>query len=97
MTDLEQVAQSRRTIRLMAFGAVLVAIGGGIGLVGMTLGAIGAMSEARRRIEGMEVPPSELARRNWVQMKAAVDAGTRAWRDEAAAKAGSRSLVDPEN
>jgi hypothetical protein len=99
VTNLEPDPQSRRATRLLILGAVLVAVGGAAGLIGMTLGALGAVTIARRRVEQMEVPPSELARRNWQQMKAAVSAGAGAWRDELATSANrgpGRYTAEPE-
>ena len=39
------------------------------------------ISAARRYVERMEQPPSDVARRKWQQTKAAAAAGAAAWRD----------------
>src|SRR4051794_16837547 len=94
MTDAELELHSRRTNRLVAIGIVLIGVSGAAGFLGMTLAALGAAATARRRIQQMEVPPNELARKNWMQMRAAFNAGARAWRDDYESL-GSGSQVPP--
>ena len=85
---VEYDPQSRRAARLVTSGAVLLAAGGVVGFIGVMLAAVGTVTIARRRIEQMDVPPKELARRQLKQAKAAVGAGAAAWRDELAAGSG---------
>ena len=80
MMNPELDRQSGRTNRLFVAGIILGGVAGAVGFMGMTFTALGAAVGARRRIRQMETPPNELARRNWVQMKAALGAGARAWR-----------------
>ena len=65
----------------LIISAVLVGAGTLIGLAGLAVGATYVISVTRRRIQQMEVPPSELARMKWTQAKAAVSAGASAWQN----------------
>ncbi|MCY1136676.1 hypothetical protein OWR29_01600 [Actinoplanes sp. Pm04-4] len=69
------------TSTLLITGAALTVVGGIIGLAGAAVTTIGAVTAARRRIEQMDTPPSELARRQWRRARTAVTAGTGAWRN----------------
>lgn len=66
---------------LLVTGAALTVIGGIIGIAGATVTTLAAAVAARRRIEQMEIPPSELARRQWRRARTAVTAGAGAWRN----------------
>ncbi|WP_133878906.1 hypothetical protein [Paractinoplanes brasiliensis] len=72
---------TRPTSTLLVTGAALTVTGGIIGLAGATVTMIAAATVARRRIEQMETPPSELARRQWRRARTAVTAGAGAWRN----------------
>jgi membrane-bound ClpP family serine protease len=72
------------TTTLVLTGAALTVVGGIIGLAGATVTTIGAAVAARRRLDQMEVPPSELARRHWHRARTAVNAGAGAWRNNEA-------------
>jgi nitrous oxide reductase len=77
--DTEKTQGARLLITSSALLAAAAALGiAGIGLATVAVGAI-----ARRRINRMEVPPGELARRQWRQARAAVRAGAGAWRNGA--------------
>jgi hypothetical protein len=65
----------------LIISAVMVGAGTLVALAGLTVGATYVISVARRRIQEMEVPPSELARIKWTQAKAAVSAGASAWQN----------------
>jgi hypothetical protein len=65
-------------------GAALFGAGGLLGLAGLAVGGSHLVSATRRRVEEMEVPPSELAKLKWLQAKAAVAAGASAWKDGSA-------------
>ena len=65
----------------LIISAVLVGAGTLIAFAGLTVGATYVISVTRRRIQQMEVPPSELARMKWTQAKAAVSAGASAWQN----------------
>ena len=66
---------------LIVGGGVLVALGGLLGFTGMALVTSALLSAARRWVDRMEQPPSDIARRKWQQTKAAAAAGAAAWRD----------------
>jgi hypothetical protein len=65
----------------LIISAVLVGAGTLIAFAGLTVGATYVIAVTRRRIQEMEVPPSELARMKWTQAKAAVSAGASAWQN----------------
>lgn len=65
---------------LVVGGAVLVGLGGLLGLTGMLLVASAVASATRRWMRQLERPPRETARLRWEQAKAATSAGAEAWR-----------------
>jgi membrane protein implicated in regulation of membrane protease activity len=67
---------------LLVGGGVLVALGGLLGFTGMALVTSALLSAARRWVDRMEQPPSDIARRKWQQTRAAAAAGAAAWRDK---------------
>jgi hypothetical protein len=71
--------------------AAMVAAGTLIALAGLAVGAGYLAAVTRRRINEMDVPPSELARMRWAQTKAAVAAGTSAWQNGTSASVASDS------
>jgi hypothetical protein len=82
MTDQEGSSQgfSVQTGPLLA-GAVLIGIGSLLGLAGLAIAGAALGAASRRYVNGMEVPPSELARRNLAKARAAASAGASAWRN----------------
>jgi len=72
--------------RLIAGGGVLIGIGGLLGFTGMLLVSSAIVSAARRRVNQLEQPPSELAKLKWQQARAATTAGAKAWRNGPPAK-----------
>jgi hypothetical protein len=72
------VQLSRRRI---AAGGVLIGTGGLLGFTGMLLVSSAIISAARQRVNQLEQPPSELAKRTWQQARAATTAGAKAWRN----------------
>jgi hypothetical protein len=68
---------------------VLIGIGGLVGLAGMVLVGSAIVSAARQRVNQLERPPSELAKRKWQQARAATTAGATAWRNSPWAKVSS--------
>jgi hypothetical protein len=64
-------------------GAVLIGVGSLLGLAGLAIAGAALGAAARRYVNGMEVPPSELARQNLAKARAAASAGVSAWRDGA--------------
>ena len=75
--------------RRIAGGGVLIGIGGLLGFTGMLLVGSAIVSAARQRVNQLEQPPSELAKRKWQQARAATNAGAKAWRNSPAAKVSS--------
>ena len=75
--------------RLVVGGGVLIGIGGLLGFTGMLLVGSAIVSAARQRVNHLEQPPSELAKRRWQQARAATTAGAKAWRNSPAAKVSS--------
>jgi hypothetical protein len=73
-----EVQVSRRRI---AGGGVLIGIGSLLGFTGMLLVSSAIISAARQRVNQLEQPPSELAKRTWQQARAASAAGAKAWRN----------------
>jgi hypothetical protein len=76
--SLGEVQLNRRRI---AGGGVLIGLGGLLGFTGMLLVSSAIVSAARRRVNQLEQPPSELAKRTWQQARAATTAGAKAWRN----------------
>ena len=75
--------------RRIAGGGLLIGIGGLLGFTGMLLVGSAIVSVARQRVNRLEQPPSELAKRRWQQARAATTAGAKAWRNGPAAKVSS--------
>ena len=69
----------------MIGSAVLIGVGGLLGLIGTILGSSELLAATRRWVHQLETQPSELARRRWVQAKRATMAGADAWRKGPAA------------
>ena len=75
--------------RRLIVGGVLIGIGGLLGFTGVLLVSSAIVSAARRRVNQLEQPPSEVARLRWQQARAATTAGAKAWRDSPSAKVSS--------
>ena len=60
-------------------GAVLIGVGGLIGLSGLVVGGSAIMSATRRWFRELEVPPSEAVKHKLGQTRAATIAGASAW------------------
>lgn len=75
---------------LLMSGAVLIAIGGVLGLIGMALGSTALVTASRRWVRQLDVPPSEIAKQKWAKAKVATNAGVSAWRDASHEPAHSR-------
>jgi hypothetical protein len=85
MTDQEMSSGgfSVNTGPLLA-GAVLIGIGSLIGLAGLAISGATLAAAARRWVDNMEVPPSQLAQQHLAKVRAAASAGASAWRNGAA-------------
>jgi hypothetical protein len=75
-----QVDTGRSVRRLLVSAAVLEATAGALGLAGLVLCTVAVTAVTRQRVARMEIPPSELARQQWVKARAATSAGMGAWR-----------------
>jgi hypothetical protein len=60
-------------------GAVLIGVGGLIGMSGLIVGSTAIMSATRRWFRELEVPPSEVVKQKLGQTRAATVAGASAW------------------
>ncbi len=85
MTDQEVSSEgfSVQTGPLLA-GAVLIGIGSLLGLAGLAIAGATLGAAARRYVNGMEVPPSQLAKQQLAKARAAASAGASVWRNGAA-------------
>jgi len=63
----------------MVVGAVLIGVGGLIGMSGLIVGSTALMSATRRWFRELEVPPSEAVKHKLGQTRAATVAGATAW------------------
>jgi hypothetical protein len=68
---------------------MLIGIGGLLGFTGMLLVSSATVAAARRRVNQLEHPPNELAKRTWQQARAATTTGAKAWRDSPSATVSS--------
>jgi hypothetical protein len=75
----------------LVIGAALAGAGGVLIVVGMGVGISHLVSAARQRVQEMPVPPSEVARLNWVRAKAAAAAGVTAWQNGTAEQVAASS------
>ena len=89
MSDAASRGDLQLSRRRIAGGGVLIGIGGLLGFTGMLLVGSAIVSAARQRVNQLEQPPSELAKRKWQQARAATTAGANAWRNSPAAKVSS--------
>ena len=89
MSDAASRGDLQLSRRRIAGGGVLIGIGGLLGFTGMLLVGSAIVSAARQRVNQLEQPPSELAKRTWQQARAATTAGANAWRNSPAAKVSS--------
>jgi hypothetical protein len=64
-------------------GAILLGIGGTIAFAGAALAGLAIASAFSRRVQQMDVPPTELARQHWSAVKHATTTGVGVWRNEA--------------
>ena len=85
MSDSLTLSRPSNGSRLLLAGTALMATAGAVGMVGLGLATMALVSIARHRISVMEVPPQQIARKQWRQARAAVAAGAGAWRENGAA------------
>jgi hypothetical protein len=75
----------------LVVAAVLIGLGGVLGLAGLATGAAALATAARRWYSRADLTPSELARLKWEQAKAVAGASSGAWLDTEQAKYSPRS------
>jgi hypothetical protein len=61
--------------------ALLIGIGGLLGLIGLSVGGAALATACRRWYRRVDLPPHELARLKWEQARAAAGAGAGAWQE----------------
>ena len=76
---------------LLAVAAVLIGVGGALGLAGLGVGAAALATAGRRWYSRADLTPGELVRLKLEQAKAAAGAGSGAWRETELAKYSPRS------
>jgi hypothetical protein len=81
MTDIESSARPRQYSTVLITGTVLVGVAAVLGLTGFTMTTAALIAAARRRMDRMEVPPTDLAKQAWARTRAATSAGVAAWRN----------------
>jgi hypothetical protein len=67
---------------LMSSGVVLLCVGFFLWLIGAALSATALGQAAMKWIDQLEESPSEMARRRAHQLKEAVSAGSKAWKEQ---------------
>ena len=63
-------------------GAIMLGVGGVIAFAGAAVAALAIASAFQRRVQLMDVPPTELARQHWSAVKHATNAGVGVWLKE---------------
>jgi hypothetical protein len=83
MTDTDNhAAGSQLTPRTVLIGATLIGAGALLARADMAIRRSQLMvSATRKRISEMEVPPGEIAKRQWTKARTAAAAGAHAWKD----------------
>lgn len=66
--------------RLLTGAAVLVGVGGALGLAGFGLGAAALIAALRRWYQRKNLTPAQHAKLTWGQARAATSAGAGAWK-----------------
>ncbi|MFL6128460.1 MAG: hypothetical protein ACJ73E_05285 [Mycobacteriales bacterium] len=86
-SDLASRSPVQVNRRLLLGGGVLLGIGGALWLAGAVVTAAAVADATRRWIRGWEMPPREVARRRWGQVRSSASAGAQAWRQDGVAAA----------
>jgi hypothetical protein len=63
-------------------GAIMLGVGGVIAFAGAAVAALAIASAFQRRVQLMDVPPTELAKQHWSAVKHATNAGVGVWLKE---------------
>jgi hypothetical protein len=67
---------------MLGSGVVLLCVGGFLWVTGAAVATFAMVQAARKWVAQLEESPSELAQRRFEQLKVAVAAGSKAWRDQ---------------
>jgi hypothetical protein len=78
-TDAGTAAGFHPNTRLMIGSAVLVGVGGLLGVAGAVVGVTALLAATRRWVDQRETSPQELVNEGWTRAKAATIAGADAW------------------
>lgn len=81
MTNIEPPTRPKQRSKVLITGTALICGACVLGMAGLGLTTGALVAAARRRMNRMELPPRELAKRTLVQARAATAAGRNAWRD----------------
>jgi len=79
-SDLTPSSRVQVNRRLLLGGAVLLGIGGATWLAGAVVTSAAVADATRRWVRGWEVPPRDVARLRWGQVRSTAAAGAQAWR-----------------
>ena len=63
-------------------GAIMLGVGGVIAFAGAAVAALAIASAFQKRVQLMDVPPTELARQHWSAVKHGTTAGVNVWLKE---------------
>jgi hypothetical protein len=63
-------------------GAIMVGVGGVIAFAGAAVAGLAIAAAFQRRVQQLDVPPTELARQHWSAVKHATNAGVGVWLKE---------------
>jgi hypothetical protein len=80
MTESQESSFEFNTRQILA-GSILIGVGGVLALAGAAMAGTALVVAFRKRVQQMDVPPSELAKHHWARVKAATNAGASAWRN----------------
>lgn len=69
-------------VKQIRAGAIMLGVGGVIAFAGAAVAALAIASAFQKRVQLMDVPPTELARQHWSAVKHATNAGVGVWLKE---------------
>ena len=77
-----QAAKLEFNVEQIRAGAIMLGVGGVIAFAGAAVAALAIASAFQKRVQLMDVPPTELARKHWSAVKHATNAGVGVWLKE---------------
>jgi hypothetical protein len=78
-----QAAKLEFNVEQIRAGAIMVGVGGVIAFAGAAVVGLAVAAAFQRRVQQMDVPPTELARQHWSAVRHATATGVGVWRNEA--------------